>query len=234
MSLLRLLYDHHYHDVDGGDSENMNEGKSPTFLYFASTLMKEYQIDYAMKFDADSILYLHDWFVFAHSHLPPHGHGIMGGALRHKAYWQSNKPMEQQKQLESLWEQEYNKVHLYLAGQCYFMSADLCEAVALEAPNASSYMEGFEDHDVTSMAFHSSASSASTLRRRQQQGGEEGTASTSTKGRPIHIIAIGKSQRFWAHPVKGQPRWERIRKREKARMAGELFEGKELLLYQDK
>ena len=114
------------------------------------------------------------------------------------------------------------------------MSADLCEAVALEAPNAASYMEGFEDHDVSSMAFHSSASSASTLPRRRQQGEEEGTASTSTKGRPIHIIAIGKSQRFWAHPVKGQPRWERIRKREKARMAGELFEGKELLLYQDK
>ena len=216
----------------------MNEGKSPTFLYFASTLMKEYQIDYAMKFDADSILYLHDWFVFAHSHLPPHGHGIMGGALRHKAYWQSNKPMEQQKQLESLWEQEYNKVHLYLAGQCYFMSADLCQAVALEAPTASSYIEGFEDHDVTSMVFHHSASSSSITKRQQQQQQKDkgdGSARTAaaTKGRPIHIMAIGKSQRFWAHPVKGQPRWERIRNREKARMAGERFDGKELLLYHD-
>lgn len=183
----------------------MNEGKSPTFFYFASTIMKEYNIDYAMKVDGDSILHLHDWFQFSHARLPPHGRGIVGGVLRHKAFWEY--PNDQKEQMESYWNEEYDGIHLYLAGQCYFMSLDLCEVVAMEAPQAASYMAGFEDHDVSSMAFHSS--------------------------RPIHLIAISKSHRFWEHPVKGQPRWERIRKRETARMAGVPFEGKVLRLYQD-
>lgn len=188
-------------------SENMNEGKSPTYFYFASTVMKEYDIDYAMKFDSDSILHLHDWFLFAHFQLPPNGHGIIGGALRHKAFWQSNNPNYNPQQVEAYWQDEYDGVHIYLAGQCYFMSLDMCEVVAREALNSTSYVEGFEDHDVSSMAFHSK--------------------------RPVHLMTIGKSQRFWEHPVKGLPRWRRIRQRELGRMARTPFEGKVLRLYQD-
>lgn len=180
----------------------MNEGKSPTFFYFASTIMKEYHIDYAMKFDGDSIFHLHDWFLFAHYQLPPDGHGIIGGALRHKAYWKATDP---EGDMEKYWKLEYDGVHLYVAGQCYFMSYDMCQVVAEEAQKAKMYMEGHEDHDVSSMAFHSP--------------------------RPVHLMTISKSQRFWEHPVKGQPRWERIRKRELARMGGALFEGKRLRVY---
>jgi hypothetical protein len=163
-----------------------------------------------MKFDGDSILHLHDWFLFAHHHLPPrpYNRGFVSGALRHKAFWPAPPNPEDTIRHERYWQDEYEGVHLYLAGQCYLMSLDLCKVVANEAPKAGRYMEGHEDHDTSSMAFHSP--------------------------HPIHLLTIGKSQRFWEHPVKGQPRWERIRKRELARVAGEVFENKQLRLYLEK
>jgi hypothetical protein len=192
-----------------------SSSESPTFFYFASTILEEYNLDYAMKFDGDSILHLHDWFLFAHHHLPPrpYNRGFMGGALRHKAFWPAPTNPEDTIRLENYWQEEYNGVHLYLAGQCYFMSLDMCKVVSEEATKAGSriapggYLVGHEDHDVSSMAFHSP--------------------------HPIHLLTIGKSQRFWEHPVKGQPRWDRIRKRELARVAAEVFENKQLLLYLD-
>jgi hypothetical protein len=91
------------------------------------------------------------------------------------------------------------------------MSMDLCKFTATEAPFSKlriaegGYLEGHEDHDVSAMIFHSPT--------------------------PIHMITIGKSQRFWEHPVKGQPRWDRIQRRETARMTNAIFEGKNLRLY---
>ena len=189
--------------------------ESPTFFYFASKVLEEFDLDYAMKLDGDSILHLHDWFVFAHYHLPPRpwAKGMAGGALRHKAFWPPPPDPQDLIRLESYWQEQYDGVHLYLAGQCYFMTLDLCRVVASEASVAATkiapggYLEGHEDHDVSSMLFQSPT--------------------------PIHLFTIGKSHRFWEHPVKGQPRWERILKREEARMKGELFEGKQLRLYLD-
>lgn len=196
-------------------SENMNDGKSPTFFYFATTVVEEFgNIDYVMKLDADAILHLHDFFLFAHEHLPPapYNTNIFAGALRDKAGWAKDMhPPQDMARFESFWGNEFEGVHLYLAGQCYLMSYDLAKFVAEEAPFAKTriakggYLEGHEDHDVSSMAFHSPT--------------------------PVHMITIGKSQRFWEHPVKGQPRWIRIEKRERARMNQQLFEGKSLRLY---
>jgi hypothetical protein len=200
-------------------SENMNEGKSQTFFYYASTVMDLYQnsdtpIEYAMKLDADAILHLHDFFIFSHEHLPPapYNVNIFSGALRDKAGWPKDlHPLEDLNRFESFWGNEFEGVHLYLAGQCYLMSYDLCKFVAEEAPFSKTrigkggYIEGHEDHDVSAMVFHSPT--------------------------PVHMITIGKSQRFWEHPVKGQPRWTRIEKRERARMNRQLFEGKRLRLY---
>jgi len=177
-----------------------------------------------MKMDGDSMLHLHDWFLFAHHHLPPRpfAQGIMGGALRHKAFWPEPLDPSDTIRLESYWKDQYDGIHLYLAGQCYFMSLDLCRAVAHEAPLAplrmapGGYLEGHEDHDVSSMVFRSRLSSSS-----------------SSSTHPIHLLTVGKSQRFWEHPVKGQPRWDRIRARELARMAEEVFEDKQLRLYLD-
>ena len=93
----------------------------------------------------------------------------------------------------------------FSAGQLYLASADLCATIAEEAKTAEAYWEGHEDADVSAMAFHSI--------------------------HPIHMITIAKSQRFWEHPVKGEPRWNRIWARESARMKGDAWEGKTLSLY---
>ena len=91
------------------------------------------------------------------------------------------------------------------AGQCYILSHDLAAAVVKEAPNSVSYVEATEDHDISTMAFHTPI--------------------------PVHMIVIAKSQRFWEHPVKGEPRWRRIWLRESSRMQGVPFEGKLLKVY---
>ena len=167
-----------------------------------------------MKLDADAILHLHDFFLFAHEHLPPTpwNVNIFTGALRDKAGWAKDMhPQADLARYESYWGNEFDGVHLYLAGQCYLMSYDLCKFVAQEAPFAKTrigkggYLEGHEDHDVSAMVYHSPT--------------------------PIHMITIGKSRRFWEHPVKGQPRWVRIEKRERARMNQQIFEGKLLRIY---
>jgi hypothetical protein len=200
-------------------SENMNDGKSQTFFYYASTIMDQFHhtetpIEYAMKLDADAILHLHDFFLFAHEHLPPtpYNVNIFAGALRDKAGWAKDlHPPQDLARFESFWGNEFDGVHLYLAGQCYLMSYDLCRFVAHEAPYSKTriaeggYIEGHEDHDVSAMVFHNPT--------------------------PIHMTVIGKSQRFWEHPVKGQPRWNRIEKRERARMNQQPWEGKLLRIY---
>ena len=101
-------------------SENMNEGKSQTFLYFSSLLMEKYGIDYAMKCDADSILHLHDYFLFAHRNLPPapYNTNIYVGALRDKAYWPKHSE-EEIDRFESFFGTEFEGVHLYLYVHTY-------------------------------------------------------------------------------------------------------------------
>jgi len=170
-----------------------------------------------MKLDADAILHYHDFLMFIDQHLPPapYNTNIFVGALRDKAGWPKDiHPQSDMARLESFWGNEFEGVHLYLAGQTYIMSRDLCQFVVDEAPFADKrigpggYLEGHEDHDVSSMAWHSPT--------------------------PLHMITIGKSQRFWEHPVKGQPRWNRIEKRERARVEQKLFEGKKLRLFSEK
>jgi hypothetical protein len=91
------------------------------------------------------------------------------------------------------------------------MSMNLAAFVASEAPFSrvrvakGGYIEGHEDHDIAAMVYHSPL--------------------------PINLITIGKSQRFWEHPVKGAPRYQKIVKRETARMNKTPFEGKVLRLY---
>jgi hypothetical protein len=190
----------------------MNEGKSQTFFYYASTVMEEFGFEYAMKLDADALLHLHDYFLFAHNHLPPkpYNTNIFGGALRDKASWPKGKRKDQPRK-DSFWGTEFEGVHLYVAGEMYFMSLNLCQFVAYEAVyskdrvDVGGYLEGHEDHDIAAMVFHSPT--------------------------PIQMVTIGESQRFWEHPGKGEPRWKRIVKREMARMTQQQFEGRMLRIY---
>jgi hypothetical protein len=98
----------------------MNDGKSQTWLYFASTVMDKYDgIDYVMKCDADSILHLHDFLQFSREHLPPkpYNTGIYAGALRDKAAWLQHKENDWAR-FESFFSQEHEGVHLYLCVGC--------------------------------------------------------------------------------------------------------------------
>mmetsp|Transcript_9662 Transcript_9662/g.20936 ORF Transcript_9662/g.20936 Transcript_9662/m.20936 type:complete len:411 (+) Transcript_9662:226-1458(+) len=203
--------------------DNMNDGKSQTWFYFGSKMAKLFEktetpIDYVVKFDSDSILKLHDFLEFAHTKLPPppYNKNIFAGALRDKGPWyfKDSKLGHVQSDMaryESHWGIEYDGVHLYLAGQCYLMSVDLAAFVAEEAPFSKmrvakgGYLEGHEDHDIAAMVYHNPS--------------------------PITLITIGKSQRFWEHPVKGAPRYNKIVKRETARVNRKPFEGKILKLY---
>ena len=190
----------------------MNEGKSQTFLYYATVVMEEFGFEYAMKLDADAMLHLHDFFRFSNNNLPPapYNTNILAGAMRDKAYWPKGDPKELSRK-EGFFGQEFEGVHLYMAGQMYILSYDLAKFVAQEAPASrhriaeGGYLEGHEDHDISAMAFHSET--------------------------PVHVVTIGKSQRFWEHPVKGQRRWERIVTRETTRMSGKKWEGRILPVY---
>jgi Galactosyltransferase len=183
--------------------ENMNEGKSQTWMYYGATIAEEYDLDYVAKCDADSIFHLHEFFHFAYKNMPPAPYNSMMyiGALRDKAYWPKHATEKERIQFESYFGMNYDGVHLYIAGQLYILATDLAKYVGKEAlANNCSYCEGHEDHDISAMAFHSPE--------------------------PIKMVVIGRSHRFWEHPVKGEPRWKRILAREQARMSGQPFEGK--------
>jgi hypothetical protein len=183
--------------------ENMNEGKSQTWMHYGAQIAAEHDLDYVAKCDADSLLHLHDFFRFAYKHMPPAPYNSMMyiGALRDKAYWPKHETEDERIRFESFFGKNYDGVHLYVAGQIYIVSTDLAAFIGKEAlTNKCSYCEGHEDHDISAMAFHSPD--------------------------PIKLVVIGRSHRFWEHPVKGEPRWKRIWARETARMAGKPFEGK--------
>ena len=183
--------------------ENMNEGKSQTWMHYGAQIAEEHDLDYVAKCDADSLFHLHEFFHFAYKNMPPAPYNSMMyiGALRDKAYWPKHKTEKERIQFESFFGNNFEGVHLYVAGQMYILATDLAKYVGKEAREGKcTYCEGHEDHDISAIAFHSPE--------------------------PIKLVVVGRSHRFWEHPVKGEPRWKRSFAREQARMAGEPFEGK--------
>jgi Galactosyltransferase len=183
--------------------ENMNEGKSQTWMHYGAQIAEEYDLDYVAKCDTDTLFHLHEFFHFAYKNMPPAPYNSMMyiGALRDKAYWPKKNSEKERIRLESYFGNVYEGVHLYVAGQLYIMATDLAKFVGKEAlENSCRYCEGHEDHDISAMAFHSPE--------------------------PVKLVCVGRSHRFWEHPVKGEPRWKRIWAREQARMVGKPFEGK--------
>lgn len=183
--------------------ENMNEGKSQTWMHYGAQIAEEYDLDYVAKCDADSMFHLHEFFHFAYKNMPPAPYNSMLyiGALRDKAYWPKHQTEPERIRYESYFGNNFEGVHLYVAGQLYIMSTDLARFIGTEAAKgACTYCEGHEDHDISAVAFHSPE--------------------------PVKLVVVGRSHRFWEHPVKGEPRWKRIWAREQARVAGLPFEGK--------
>lgn len=169
--------------------ENMNAGKSQTWFYYASTILEKYDLDYAGKIDSDSLPYMDKFFQYAYTYLPPppYNSGIIAGVPIDKLWWQKSKKEFREDENEDFFKQAYGKVmHLYAAGQCYILSADLCKTVALEAPKSHGYREGHEDHDVSAMAFH------------------------STLPMSFHFLSL--QQQFWKHPVKRYSHPKQVRR----------------------
>lgn len=92
--------------------ENMETGKSPTYLKFAAEIGKEYGIDYISKIDDDSVISPHLLFQFIDDDLPiaPYNRRLYGGSP--VASWKHDS--------------------VYASGQFYFVSVDLAEYVGNE------------------------------------------------------------------------------------------------------
>ncbi|GKY92954.1 hypothetical protein MPSEU_000264300 [Mayamaea pseudoterrestris] len=181
--------------------ENMNDGKSQTYFAWAGKLAKKYNIDYVVKQDTDTILYLDKFFAFVDNMLPPapYNRNILAGSVVDKVWWGHDK-VHRRAPLEKWAIRKYGGLlHLYAEGQWYLMSPDLAEVVQQQAilgpTETKKYVAGHEDHDVSAMVFHSE--------------------------RPVNFIIISLQQRHWLHNVKislGNDRWNRLWERETNRM----------------
>ena len=136
-------------------SENINEGKSQTWFYFAGKEAKEYKFDYVAKQNTDALPYLDQFFDFVDNALPPHPYNsrtLVGMVLDKKQHWELWK--EERKPSEDFFWNNYNSVHMYAEGPFYLMSTDLCATVAkVGSKGLGVAAEGHEDHDVSAMAF---------------------------------------------------------------------------------
>jgi hypothetical protein len=127
--------------------ENMNQGKTSTFVYWASLQARTYKIPYIAKCDSDTMLRLPTMVQFLHQELPKipilDNHNttrrrqqqyttapsIVLGAPRHKNYGKWLSTVD-----ESFWKREWFRgMHLYLSGEFYLMSSNLAERATEEA-----------------------------------------------------------------------------------------------------
>jgi Galactosyltransferase len=218
------VYEKHHNDVTILNIiENMNEGKTTTYLNWAYQVAERYNISYVAKCDSDTLLRFSTLLNVLNDELPPVESSlsqqppVLLGALRHKAFW----PDVEEK--EWYWKKEWhNGMHLYLSGEMYVMSTNLARVAVDEAKRGMAlrsqsqqqqeqqqllpsieYTVGHEDHDAISMVQvgHYNATSSTPI-------------SSSSLPPPIRWIIVPKQARFFEHPVKGNYRWERIWKRE--------------------
>ena len=183
-----------YKDVQQSDvtilniQENMNQGKSPTFLYWAwkeaTVHQSQHNIQYVVKCDSDAMIRHAFLLRMLHRELPWNpSRSLVLGAFRHKTTWENMTANEE------YWKESfYNGMHLYLGGQFYMMSMDVAHAVIQQARHFSTldYLEGHEDHDTLSMAHVQVFEHNPELF--------------------IRWIGMPKNYRFWEHPVKGDVR----------------------------
>jgi len=117
--------------------ENMEDGKSTTYMKFGASIADEYGIDYIAKTDDDTLISDKLLFQFIEDDLPPtpYNRRIYGGAS-----WAS-----------------YGKSIIYAAGQFYFLSSDLANYVAngltVEKRKEMMHLRPTEDGDMGTFVF---------------------------------------------------------------------------------
>jgi hypothetical protein len=122
--------------------DNMNEGKSQTWLNHASRLAKEFDFEYVAKCDEDSIFDLSKYFNFTDHYLPraPYNKGFYAGRVLGTAFhkvknckdyrdtdpfslglWNRARNISCQWPTESFFDEYFDGVHFYAAGMCAYM-----------------------------------------------------------------------------------------------------------------
>lgn len=181
--------------------ENMNQGKSFTWLYYASNYLSGHLgIDYIGKVDTDTLISMHSYFQFHEKFLfptPMNTNTLVGHFLDKRTTWRVN---ELEREKETHFRTRWESVHVYCAGEVYIMSVDLANATAASAwlrPDVRQlHSEMVEDHDVSTMAF----------------------LSTEDSKNPMNLIMIAKDKKWWTHPLKRHRNiemWSRLWQEEK-------------------
>jgi len=104
--------------------ENMEWGKSPTYMKFASKIATEYGIDYIAKLDDDTYLSTELFGIFVDDELPP-------APFNRRMYIGPPRPSR-------------IKHHIYAAGEFYMLSSDLANHVGNELD--AEYMKDLSMH----------------------------------------------------------------------------------------
>ena len=110
--------------------ENMETGKSPTYIKFAASLAAEYELDYVAKIDDDSLLGVDAFMSFINENLPPspYNRRIYGGRM--------------------IMTTLYPFSGFYPMGQFYIMSSDLALYVGVELSASKRREMAFEIEDL--------------------------------------------------------------------------------------
>jgi len=193
--------------------ENMEDGKSQTWFYYAHS----FGFDYVAKSDTDTIWNIPLMQRFLAEVLPPapYNRGILAGRPMDKLWWGKWRKSptdydEKERQAKEGYLQErygdpgrLNLVfHLYPFGEFYLLSNDLVETVIEQSRTNATYLEYAEDHDVATMAFHST--------------------------RPVQFIFLSsQDMMFWDHGTKikkERRKWERKWKRAKEELRRSMSE----------
>ena len=210
--------------------ENMNDGKSQSWIAYSSTVLatndEQSDFDYIAKWDDDSILLLPEYFQFVYTNLPshkPYNSMFFIGTPFDKAHWEQNNQTDaDHERVESLYENQYNRVHVYFGGQLYIMSIDLAQSITQEAIRSNcTYCEGVEDHDIASIAFHATSKGSND---NNNIGDDHHHPKNANLLQPqqeqplIKLLFVGRHQQFWEHPIKTNDEWEVIWQRERQRI----------------
>jgi Galactosyltransferase len=206
--------------------ENMNNGKTATYLHWASKISRQFKIPYVAKCDTDTVIRLQQMLAYLHQELPrtpargsnpavARPQHVVSGSIRHKPWKGGFLPTVD----ESFWQEQYfHGMHLYLNGGFYLMSQHLSELAVEEArklehiiphvkmnlpkrvyndPHA--YLEGAEDHDAIALIEHGLFNSLEY---------KEGI---------MQWVIMPKDLKFFSHPVKNHKKFERFIKTEQKR-----------------
>jgi Galactosyltransferase len=175
--------------------ENMNEGKTPTWFHYASQISNQFDLDYVMKTDSDTLIVMDQFLDFINDYLPPHGKRVYVGVLADKAFWDRTRYGDNPSTVDFL--RKASKVQVYAKGELYILSKDLAEWVAsrsLLTGRWRPWVERIEDHDLGLWVFQ--------------------------YPEPIVYIRIQPHQKFWIHPAKHYTIWNLFMNRESRKLNG--------------